>query len=142
MPAPGTVWIANSWDIDAWAADTWADAVEQAFDPTNYPTLFLDDSTPVPASASYRGGAAYNSTTGERYVALWPASNRVYYLAGFAHRMDGALLIDPAGTESLDHFGISTTERGEVITSILGREIVLNGLPLRYDGKLCVTDQN
>ena len=26
MPAPGTVWAADTWDADAWAADTWAEA--------------------------------------------------------------------------------------------------------------------
>lgn len=28
MPAPGTVWAANTWDANAWAANVWADAVE------------------------------------------------------------------------------------------------------------------
>jgi hypothetical protein len=26
LPAPGTVWAADTWDADAWAADTWAGA--------------------------------------------------------------------------------------------------------------------
>lgn len=30
MPAPGTVWGANTWSVDAWAANTWADAVTPA----------------------------------------------------------------------------------------------------------------
>lgn len=30
MPAPGTVWDADTWDADAWAADTWAEAEEGA----------------------------------------------------------------------------------------------------------------
>jgi len=141
VPAPGTVWIANSWDVDAWAANTWADAIEQAFDPANYPTIYLDDATPVPASAVFRSGAAF-AQTGERYVCPWPSNNHTYQISGFAHRGDGAMTIDPNGVESLDHWGISVTDRGEVITSIQSPQIYLNGLPLRLDGKLCVTDQN
>src|SRR6478609_864384 len=141
MPAPGTVWAQDTWGVDAWGADTWGTAVEASFDPNNYPTIFLDDVTAVPASAMFRAGAAY-AQTGERYVALWPSNNRVYYLGGFAHRTDGAMTIDPNGTEALDHFGISVTYRGEVITSILSAEVFINGVPIRYDGKLCVTDQN
>ena len=29
MPAIGTVWTDDTWDVDAWAADTWADVAAE-----------------------------------------------------------------------------------------------------------------
>lgn len=111
-------------------------------DEDNYATSFLGAAEAVPAGAAFRDGAAYNALTGERYVALWPADDVVFYLSGFAHRPDGALCIAPSGTEFMDLLGISVTLRGEVITSLSAAEIVHNGLPLRYDGSLCVTEES
>lgn len=105
------------------------------------PTFFLGAGVPVPAGASFIGGAAFKSTTGERYVAAWPADNNVIFLGGFAHRPDGALIIDPSGTVAHRLIGVAMTFRGETVTTVAARELVHSGRSLLQSGKLCVTNQ-
>lgn len=106
------------------------------------PTVFLGAGVAVPAGSIYIGGAAFKPSTGERYVAAWPADNNVNFLGGFAHRPDGALIIDPAGTTAHRLSGIALTFRGETVTTVAAREIVHSGRSLLYTGKLCVTQQS
>lgn len=106
------------------------------------PTIFLSDVTPVPASAMFRGGAAY-AQTGERYVSPFPSNSKVHYFAGLAYRDDGALCINPAGVLAARLNGIAVTSLGEVLTSTSAEDIVKDGLPfLQATGQLCVTAQS
>lgn len=102
-------------------------------------TTFLNDATPVPAGGFYLQGFAHD-TNGKRYVALWPASNQVFYRGGIASRSDGAMLIDPSGTKNQSIGGWAMTYRGEVIASTSAPEIVLSGYGLLYAGNLCVSE--
>jgi hypothetical protein len=102
-------------------------------------TLFLDDATPVPAGVYYRNGLAY-SAAGELYVALWPASEIVYYVGGMARRSDGALIINPAGVVAAYVAGVALTSRGEVIAAAEPVEMFLNGRGLLNDGSWCMTE--
>lgn len=106
-----------------------------------YATTFINDATVVPASARYIGGAAF-AQTGERYVCYWPADNKVVFLGGFAHRHDGAMVIDPAGAIAGKIQGLALTFRGELVTTLSARELDHNGFPLLQTGKVCVTNQS
>jgi hypothetical protein len=139
--ALGVIWADGLWNEAIWDAPIWEQEDGGPVDTTqNLDTLFLEDAEPVPASARFLGGAAY-AQTGELYIAAWPADNVVFYIAGFAYRPDGALCIHTGGTEYADLRGISVTSRGETRTTLDAPDIYHNGLPLTYDGKLCVTEQ-
>lgn len=41
MPAPGTVWDADTWYVDAWDADTWANGSNITVDASDLNTMLL-----------------------------------------------------------------------------------------------------
>jgi len=101
-------------------------------------TIFLDDSTPVPADAVYLDGFMH-SQLGLRYVALWPASGEIYYRDGYARREDGAMIIATSGTPHDYVDGIALTERGEVLTSTSSVQVFRGKRGCRNNGALCVS---
>lgn len=102
-------------------------------------TTFLDDSTAVPASASFVSGHAYGQDD-SRYVALWPADNAVFYDGPFAYREDGALIIATSATMAARPQGVALTYRGEVIAAVDTPEHVHNGWSMLEDGTVCMSD--
>lgn len=123
----------SAWDQAGWIGGTAvsADGVMG--------TTFLDDSTPVPAGSFFLGGIAHDGT-GRRYVAEWPASNEAYIIGGIAIREDGAMLIDPSGTIVTHLGGIGLTYRGEIVAAVATPDLVHNGIGLKSDGTLCVSE--
>lgn len=101
-------------------------------------TTFIDDVTPVPATAVYIQGFAH-TPDGSRYVCAWPASGLVYYIGGIARRADGAMCIVTSGTPNGFAGGWTLTNRGEVFVSTSAPQVVLGGFGLRHDGSLCVS---
>lgn len=101
--------------------------------------IFLDDSTPVPASAVFLNGFAHDND-GMRYVALWPASDAVTYRRGIAARNDGAMIIATSGTTAAHLAGWAVTSRGEVLSAADTPDVVLAGFGLLDDGTLCLSE--
>lgn len=122
--------------VSAWDALAW-------FGGTAYSDLgvmgstFLDDATP--AVGYIRQGFAHDST-GRRYVALWPADNKVTYQAGIARRHDGAMVIATSGTIASRIQGLAMTFRGEVISAVDTPDFVHNGWPVNSTGSLCLSE--
>jgi hypothetical protein len=149
--AIGTVWAAGTWEDTAWADGSWADAVIPSWTVGGYVggvavddagvmgTEFLDDATAVPSSKVMLAGIAHTQA-GLRYVALWPASDEVYYNDGRALRGDGAMIIATSGTPRDWYNGIAMTFRGEMVVSTSAPQLVHMGLGLRQDGSLCVSE--
>lgn len=102
-------------------------------------TSFLDDATPVPSTKIMLGGIAHDQN-GLRYVALWPASNVVFYNGQRAIRSDGAMVIATSGTIARHCGGMAMTFRGETLVSTSQPEVVHNGFGLRETGALCVSE--
>lgn len=102
-------------------------------------TDFLDDVTPVPAGSFYDGGFA-RSAAGLRYVAAWPASGLVVYEGKIARRRDGAMCIATAGTAVEPRAGWALTFRGEVLATTAAPELVKDGVGLRQNGFVCMSE--
>lgn len=103
-------------------------------------TIFLDDSTPVPATAVFINGFAHHQD-GRRYVCLWPGTGFAYFhnQGGLGRRTDGSMLIDPSGITATSRGGWALTYRGEAIVTTNTPEVILGGFGLTQDGKLCVS---
>jgi len=156
--ALGTSWATGTWDLapQAWANGTWADKSTwvsfnfiggTAFSQDGrMGTLFVNDATPVPSppTAVTRNGFAHTQA-GKRYIALWPADNKISYNAGggVAVRQDGAMIIAaPGATKAEDANGMSLTFRGEVIVAEATPNFVDDARGLLYDGTLCVSNRS
>lgn len=104
-------------------------------------TIFLEDGEAVPSGAVFVAGVAY-SQTGARYVAAWPSSNRAFYIAGFALRMDGAQLITTSGTAAASRNGMQLTERGEVLVTEEFPSIYVAGFGFDASGNFAITNSD
>lgn len=103
-------------------------------------TIYVDDSTAVPATAIICNGFAHHQD-GRRYIASWPASGTVFYTwDGIAVRSDGAMIVATAGTIAEDAHGTAVTYRGEVVVSTTAPTFFDDGVGLLQDGTLCVSD--
>lgn len=105
-------------------------------------TQFLNDATPVPASAVFKNGEAFNRTTGAQYVANYPSDGKVVYQRGIGYRQDGAMLISTGGVEASRVRGLSVTTRGEINSTEADSTRSVAGKPVNDSGVLSVTDVN
>jgi hypothetical protein len=103
-------------------------------------TQFLDDNTAVPLNSVFKGGAAFNSTTGAQYVANWPSNGKVVYTRGVAYRQDGAMTISTGGSRAVSPRGHALTSRGELIVTTADSTGYSAGLPITQTGAVCITD--
>lgn len=94
-------------------------------------TLFLDDNTPVPATAMFIDGCAF-SQAGEAYVCPRPAggtaNQTISFLGGKAVRGDGAQIILVGGTISQYLNGAGYTALGELVPNTTAPARYPNGI--------------
>jgi hypothetical protein len=100
---------------------------------------FLDDETEVPGTAVFVAGFAHTES-GQRYVALWPASDEIVYVRGIACRPDGAMIIDPSGTIATYRNGWGLTARGEVVATTSTPDLIKAGFGLMHEGDVCMSE--
>lgn len=100
-------------------------------------TTFLDDVTPVPATAVFRSGFAYTQD-GRLYVALWPGSGVVFYIGGIAVRGDGACCVKAAGVADTSRGPIPVSTRGEIIASTTAPDTWRDGFSFLKTGAMCM----
>lgn len=104
-------------------------------------TIFLGDAEPVPtADARYIERGLARSAAGMRYVCAWPVSGVVFYEGKIARRADGAMCIAAAGTPVEYKSGWALTARGEVLASTSAPELVKDGVGLRQNGFVCMSE--
>lgn len=102
-------------------------------------TFFLDDATPVPATATFISGIAHRGD-GAMYVAAWPASGTVSFINGVAIRPDGAAIVAPSGTITVRPEGSSVTSLGERLSTTADGSHFHNNRGLTDNGYTSVSD--
>lgn len=94
-------------------------------------TTLLDDNTPVPATAVFLGGCAFDQA-GAAYIALWPAggtaNQTVQYIGGKAVRGDGPQIVLSGGVIAAYLNGLPYTARGELVFDANAPDQFPNGI--------------
>ena len=103
----------------------------------------VDDNTPVPGTASFIGGKAYTNA-GSAYVCPYPAGGTapqgVTFIAGKAVRVDGAQIVDTAGSTYTNIGAVAITSTGAIrVSSIAGIETAAHKMSLTSAGIICET---